>query len=94
MRFEWDQKKNRENLNKHGVSFEDAAEVFNDPLCLTVEDRTVQSEERLWTIGCVEGIVVLVVVHTMVDDEGEEVVRVISARKATPRERTFYEEAK
>lgn len=50
------------------------------------------AEERLWTIGRVASLAILVVVHTRSDD-GEEVIRIISARKATPRERKFYEEA-
>jgi len=67
-------------------------EVFHDPLCLTIEDQTVDHEERLWTIGCIENHVTLVVVHILLDDEGEETIRIISARKATPRERHYYEE--
>ena len=93
MRFEWDEKKSRLNRKKHGVSFEIAAEVFADPFCLTIPDRTAQGEERFWTIGRLENLVILVVVHTTRDEEGEEVTRIISARKATPRERRFYEEA-
>jgi uncharacterized protein (DUF4415 family) len=60
--------------------------VFHDPLCL--EDRTQEGEERLWTVGSIQGLVVLIVVHTTyADDKGEEVIRIISARKATPQER-------
>jgi uncharacterized protein len=92
MRFEWDENKNRENRKKHGVSFEIAMEVFDDPFCLTSQDRIVEGEERLWTLGLVEDLNILVVVHTVVDERDEEVIRIISARKATPRERAFYEE--
>jgi len=92
MRFEWDENKNRQNLKKHGVSFEIAMEVFDDPFCLTSQDRIVEGEERLWTLGRVEDLNILVVVHTVVDERDEEVIRIISARKATPRERAFYEE--
>jgi uncharacterized DUF497 family protein len=91
MRFEWDENKNRENRKKHGVSFEIAMEVFDDPFSLTSHDRIVEGEERLWTLGRVEDLNILVVVHTVVD-ERDEVIRIISARKATPRERAFYEE--
>jgi uncharacterized DUF497 family protein len=93
VRFEWDEKKSGLNRKKHGVSFEVAVEVFADPFCLTILDRTLQGEERFWTIGRLENLVILVVVHTTRDVEGKEVTRIISARKATPRERRFYEEA-
>lgn len=93
MRFEWDEKKNLLNYTKHKVSFEIAIEVFADPFCLTIPDRIVQGEERFWTIGRLENLAVLVVVHLVRDQEGIEVIRIISARKATPRERRLYEEA-
>ncbi len=93
MRFEWDEKKNRENCRKHRISFELAVEVFNDPLCLTIPDQIVDGEERLWTLGSLGGgSIVLVVVHTIRNEGGEETTRILSARKATPRERKFYEE--
>lgn len=92
MRFEREENKNRQNRKKHGVSFEIAMEVFDDPFSLTSQDRIVEGEERLWTLGRVEDLNILVVVHTVVDERNEEVIRVISARKATPRERAFYEE--
>ncbi len=92
MRFEWDGKKSRSNRVKHGISFELAVEVFSDPFCLTISDTAAGGEERFWTIGRLENLVIVLVVHTMRDEEGEEIVRIISARKATPRERRFYEE--
>ena len=92
MRFEWDEAKNRQNQAKHGISFDVAAEVFSDPFSLTFVDRTLPTEERLWTIGRIASLVLLVVVHTTTDDEGEEVIRIISARRAGPRERRAYEE--
>ena len=93
MRFEWDEKKSRLNRKKHGVSFAIAAEVFADPFCLTIPDFALQGEERFWTIGRLDNLVILVVVHTTREQHGDEVTRIISARKATPRERRFYEEA-
>ncbi len=93
MRFEWDKKKSLLNRQKHGVSFEIAVEIFGDPFCLTIPDRTEQGEERFWAIGRLENLVVLVVVHATRNEQGEEITRIISARKATPRERRFYEEA-
>lgn len=93
MQLDWDEKKNQMNRKKHGIPFEIAAEVFEDPFCLTIRDRTVHGEERFWTIGRLENLVILVVVHTTREEQGDEVTRIISARKATPRERRFYEEA-
>lgn len=94
MRFEWDPQKNTLNRAKHGVSFEIAARVFEDPLSVTTMDATVDDEDRWHTIGKVNGIVLLLVVHTVKDDSiGEEVIRIISARKATPPERRRYEQA-
>jgi uncharacterized DUF497 family protein len=78
---------------KHGVSFAIAAEIFADPFCLTIPDRSLQGEDRFWTIGRLGNLVILVVVHTTRDVGSKEVTRIISARKATPRERRFYEEA-
>lgn len=96
MRFEWDEAKNLSNRRKHGVSFEEAAAVFRDPLCVSVQDRIEGGELRWQTLGLVEGILLLVVVHT-VREEGEddtlvEVIRIISARLATRKERRRYEE--
>lgn len=92
MRVEWDEKKNRANLKKHGVSFELAQEIFDDPLALSKLDRIEDGEERWHTLGTVGGVVLLLVTHTTRDDEGEEVIRVISARKATAGERRHYEQ--
>jgi uncharacterized protein len=92
VRVEWDEKKNRANQKKHGVSFELAQEIFDDPLALSKLDRMVGDEERWHTLGMVEGIVLLLVTHTVRHDEDEEVIRVISARKATAHERRHYEQ--
>ena len=92
MRFEWDAAKNKRNRAKHGVSFEVALEVFHDPLHLSKLDRVVSSEERWLTLGRVADQVVLVVAHTQPDTaEADEVICIISARKATKRERRAYE---
>ena len=92
MRFEWDESKNQENRKKHGISFEVAIEVFGDPLHLSIFDCMVSAEERYWAVGLIGSLAVVVVVHTWREQGGEEVVRVISARKASVRERRFYEE--
>jgi uncharacterized DUF497 family protein len=86
--FAWDERKNRVNQQKHGVSFETAILVFDDPYHLTRQDREVEGEPRGHTIGMVKGVHVLLVAHTV--DEDGEVVRVLSARKATPSERSVY----
>ena len=91
MRFEWDEAKNRANRTKHHVSFELAIEVFNDPLHRSIPDRIVDGEQRWQTMGLVGGIVLLIVAHTYRDDGDEELVRIISARKATRKERRNYE---
>ena len=89
MRFEWDEGKNRRNLAKHKVSFETASLVFEDPRALSVQDRVVEGEERWQTVGMVSGTV-LVVAHTYREEAGDEVTRLISARKAIAHERRAY----
>ncbi len=92
MVFEWDERKNSRNRAKHHVSFEAATLVFEDPHAITMLDRVEEREERWQTWGTADGIVVLLVVHTHREEGGEEHIRMISARKATPRERNIYEE--
>jgi uncharacterized protein len=93
MRFEWDERKSRENLAKHRISFETATLVFEDPLAVSAPDRVVEGEQRWQTLGMVDDVVILLVAHTYEEDNGEEIIRIISARKATPRERTIYAQA-
>jgi uncharacterized DUF497 family protein len=90
LRFEWDDRKNASNRRKHRVSFETASLVFGDPEQVTIQDRVVEGEVRWQTIGRVGGVL-LVVAHTVEDDEGEETVRIISARMARARDRGIYE---
>jgi uncharacterized DUF497 family protein len=73
------------------VSFELACEVFDDPLHLSIPDRIEGGEQRWQTIGIVGGLVLLLVAHTYRDDGGDEIVRIVSARKATRNERRDYE---
>lgn len=89
LRFEWDENKSRSHIAKHKVSFETAISVFDDQHALSVPDRVVEGEERWQTLGMIAGIV-LIVAHACSDEEGDEVIRVISARKATPSERRAY----
>lgn len=95
-RFTWDEDKNLSNQRKHGVSFELAIRVFLDPLHLSVQDRVEDGEQRWQTLGQIGGVAVVLVAHTFTEDgptdEPVEVIRIISARPATRRERTRYEE--
>jgi uncharacterized DUF497 family protein len=91
MRFEWDDAKNRANQRKHHLSFETARQVFDDPLHVSRLERGVEGEQRWLTLGLVAGLALLIVSHTYSDDEGEELIRIISARKASRRERREYE---
>ena len=89
MRFEWDSAKAARNLRKHGVSFEEAVSVFYDPLAATGADPDhSEDEERFVTFGISSAGRLLVVTHS----ERGEVIRIISARAATPSERHIYEE--
>lgn len=94
MYFEWDKEKAESNLLKHGVAFEEASWVFNDPCCLTSPDRRRDYGETRWnTIGMPIpfSAVILHVTHTVEEDRnGEETIRIISARKANPGERRLY----
>jgi uncharacterized DUF497 family protein len=91
MVVDWEERKNRANERKHGISFETAAKVFDDPNALTYVDRVVDDEERWHALGLVDGVLILSVVHTIEEQYGEEKIRIISARKAIPRERALYE---
>jgi uncharacterized DUF497 family protein len=88
--FAWDEAKNSVNRRKHGISFETAVRVFLDPLAVSYLDRIVDDEERWHTIGSAGDIPLLLVVHTSDEGHGEEEIRIISARKASPRERALY----
>lgn len=88
MEFTWDEPKNRANQKKHRVSFETASLIFGDPFQLSIQDREVQGEIRWQTMGLAAGVQILVVAHTW--DEEADLIRIISARKATRRERRIY----
>jgi hypothetical protein len=90
--FEWDEQKADINLRKHGIRFEDAARVFDDPLAVTDQDRIENGEQRWQTVGMADGYLLLLVAHTVrFEDEGIEVVRIISARRVDRAERRRYE---
>jgi hypothetical protein len=89
--FEWDAKKAATNAEKHGVSFEEAATAFGDPLSITIDDPDhSDEEERFVLLGMTHRGRIVVVAHT---DAAGDAVRLISARLATRRERTDYEQA-
>jgi len=92
MRFAGDEKKGRLNLAKHRVSFETAALVFEDPHGISRFDRIKDGGERWQTLGVAAGVAVLLVAHVEYEEDGEDAIRIISARKATPHERKIYEE--
>jgi uncharacterized DUF497 family protein len=92
LRFEWDEHKNRTNQKKHaGIDFETASRVFKDPGLVLREDRVVDGEQRWHGIGAVWKAVLLVVhLYREESSNGEEVIRIISAREADQRERRIY----
>ena len=87
--FDWDPRKAASNRRKHGVSFEDAQTVFDDPLVLFIADWK-HGEPRIVAIGTAKSARILFVVSVELEDE---VIRIISARRATKPERKRYEES-
>ncbi len=87
MRFEWDEAKCRSNILKHDIDFEDVPSVFDSPMLTALDSRSDYGEERWLGIGQLKGILVVVIVFT---ERGEDVIRIISARKALKHEREKY----
>ncbi len=93
MNFDWDNNKNQSNIAKHGISFEEAIAIFDDPNILNYEDtRFNYGETRFVSIGQIilvtqEKTVIIVVIHT----QRNQTIRLISARKANERERKRHE---
>jgi uncharacterized protein len=100
LQFEWDEAKNLANQRKHGVSFEEASNLFLDPFHVVTADQIVNGEQRWQALGMATRttgtIVLLLVAHTMREESGDEdtveVIRIISARKTTSEERKSYED--
>ena len=87
--FEWDEEKAVENYRKHRIRFEDAKAVFDDPL--QISELHVENGEQRWrTVGRSKFFKLLLVVHT-VQENGTEIIRIISARKLKSHERRRYE---
>ena len=90
--FEWDNRKAEANYRKHGIQFEEAALVFDDPFAVSEQDRIENREQRWQTIGTAGGCLLLLVAHTVyLEDDEIEVIRIISARRANKMERRRYE---
>lgn len=85
-KFEWDETKNQANIHKHGLSFTTATKIFDHPVCTVLDNRENYGEDRYITLGTVNGVIVLVVVHT--DRNGK--TRIISARPTSQKERNRY----
>jgi uncharacterized DUF497 family protein len=89
LKFEWDPEKAKKNLKKHGVSFEEASTIFDDPQFISfLDEEHSTDEERIITIGMSDKIRILMAAHT----ERRNLIRIISARKATKNEEKFYNE--
>ena len=88
MKFEWDENKNQQNRHKHVISFEEAKEIFSGIVFTSVDRRFDYDEIREVSIGTIHGFVIVTVAHT----ERNGKTRLISARKATPKERRQYYE--
>jgi len=87
VKFEWDEQKNRINIQKHGISFEDAKAIFEDVRITAVDTRQSYGEIRNISLGTIHGRI-CIVVYT----ERKGITRIISARKANQRERRRYNE--
>jgi uncharacterized DUF497 family protein len=92
--FEWDPAKARENVRKHKVSFQRAATIFRDPNALSIFDQDHSQEEDRWlTLGRDSSGNLMVVCHTYRQSgSGSSLIRIISARQATKKERQQYED--
>jgi uncharacterized DUF497 family protein len=88
MRYTWDDRKNRRNIARHGIAFEDASRVFEGPTVEKIDDRFDYGEVRIYAIGLVNGLEITVVYTD--EDNGER--RIISAWRSEPHERrTFWQ---
>lgn len=93
MKFEWSNEKNKLNIEKHNISFEEAREVFLDPMQISkLDHRFDYFEERWITLGATTQDKILVVANMFFDADGKEIIRIISARQANQKERIFYEQ--
>ena len=89
MRFGWDEAKNAANIRKHGIDFADVTDIFNHPMLAMLDDREDYGEERWIAIGWIRALIG-VVVYT---ERQGDVIRIISARKASKHEVRLYEQS-
>lgn len=87
MRFVWDQRKNRENIRKHGIDFRDVVEMFGRPMLIRLDTRQDYGEDRWIGVGLLRAVVAVVVYVEWLQDD---TIRIISARKATTYEKDEY----
>ncbi len=92
MRFTWDSRKAISNVSKHGVAFEEATTVFADPLAIIVGDQKHAERSLIIGVSGASRTLVTVFIEIDHDDEGQDEIRIISARLATKHERRKYEE--
>ncbi len=91
MKFEWDTNKEKINIQRHGITFEQASYIFADPFALSkFDDEHSEDEDRWILLGTSLNETVIVVAHTFRDNDGTEYVRIINARRATKREKQAY----
>jgi uncharacterized protein len=93
MHLTWNEAKNKLNKEKHAISFELAKKAFEDPYLLSWVDERFSGygEERWLSLGCIDHLVVITIVHTFRSNENaQEIIHIISARKATNQERKTY----
>jgi len=89
VQFEWDDNKNELNIKKHGIDFKDAKDIFHYPL-LTMEDTKHNYGEQRWiALGWIKSLLGVVIYI----EHDEDIIRIISARKATSKERIYYEQS-
>ena len=93
LRVEWDKEKDEINRRKHRIGFETAKLVFDDPNCLTFVERVEDGEERWHAIGVLDGRAMVTVVHTYRPEGSDEIIRIVSARRADAQERKQYARA-
>ena len=86
MRYSWDEQKNRSNIARHGVAFDDAIQIFEGPTVEKVDDRFDSGEIRVYAIGLVNGLEITVVYTDKDDDER----RIVSAWRSEPHERRYF----
>jgi len=93
LKFEWNDEKNKLNIKNYQISFDEAKEVFLDPMHISKLDHSFDYFEERWiTLGTSTKDKILVVANMFFDDDGKEIIRIISARKANQKERIFYEQ--